>query len=207
MSKVRFPIVLAIFAAMPALGQYKMEPVATPAPAYAAVMQPQGFRIVPPAGGAFCEVWFRAAIPSGPKSDQPNVTFPTIQQGALLGVIRFPGTGADRRGQSIRPGVYTLRYSNYPVNGDHQGVAPQRDFVLLVPADDDKDPNATPAFDQLVDMSRKASRTPHPAVLSIEPPAGSEFPAFGQEGEKDWVLSIKAGSTPLSIILVGKAEG
>jgi hypothetical protein len=124
-----------------------------------------------------------------------------------LGVLRFPSAGADRRGQTIKPGVYTLRYGLYPVNGDHQGAAPQRDFAVLTPIAEDKDPNSTPAFDDLMAMSRKASGTPHPAVLSLEPPAaGSSAPSLNKEGEKDWSLSFKLGDTPMAIILVGKAE-
>ena len=54
-------------------------------------------------------------------------------------MIRLPERGADRRGQTIKPGVYTLRYGNYPQNGDHQGVEPQRDFLVLSPVAEDKD--------------------------------------------------------------------
>jgi hypothetical protein len=146
-------------------------------------------------------------MPSGPKSAEDAVAFPSIPHGSFLGILRFPSTGADRRGQTIKPGVYTLRYSQYPVNGDHQGAAPQRDFAVLTPIADDKDPNATPAFYPLMAMSRKASGTPQPAVLSHEPPAGgATAPSLGQEGEKDWSLTFKLGDTPMAIILVGKAE-
>jgi len=110
-------------------------------------------------------------------------------------------------GQTIQPGVYTLRYSNYPVDGAHVGVAPQRDFVLLTPIANDADPNATPAFDALVQMSAKASGTPHPAVLSVETPAGSTFPEVTKEGDHDWVLNVKIGDLPLAIIVAGKYEG
>jgi hypothetical protein len=187
-----------------------MEPLAAPPAdlpaAYASLIQKSGYRVSGPAG-PFCDIWFRTTLPSGPKSAEDAVSFPTIPQGALLGVISFPGKGADRRGQTIKPGLYTLRYSLYPINGDHQGVAPQRDFAVLSPIADDKDPNATPAFDPLVEMSRKASGTPHPAVLSIEtPPSGATAPSLNQEGEKDWTLAVKVGETSFAIIVVGKSD-
>jgi hypothetical protein len=123
-------------------------------------------------------------------------------------VIRFPGKGADRRGQVIPAGVYTLRYSLFPVDGAHSGVAPQRDFALLTPLAADPDPAAKPAFDDLVKMSGKASGTPHPAVLSLEtPPAGATAPSVVKEGEHDWTLTLKAGDVTFSIIVVGKSEG
>ena len=188
---------------------YKLEPVATPAPdvpaAIAAEIQPQGFRVVGPKG-PWCEIWFRKSIPQGPKASDDAIAF-RIPQGTLVGVLRFPATGADRRDQVIKPGVYTLRYSDYPVDGAHQGVAPQRDFALMVPAAADTDPNATPDFKTLVQWSLKASGTTHPAVLSIEPPAGTTFPALGKEGDNDWVLSVKIGDFPFAIILVGKTQG
>jgi hypothetical protein len=193
-----------------AFAQYKMEPVNAPpsdAPAeYATLLQKSGYRVAG-ASGPFCEVWFRTALPSGPKSSEDAVAFPTIPQGAFLGVVRFPGKGADRRGQGIKPGLYTMRYALYPINGDHQGVAPQRDFAVLTPIAEDKDPNATPAFEPLMAQSRKASGTPHPAVLSLEPPpAGATAPALTQEGDKDWSLTVKIGDTPVAMILVGKSD-
>src|SRR5437660_7592184 len=123
---------LLIMAAGAAFSQYKAQPAGTPpadlAPSVAATLQKEGSKVVAGSGTAFCEIWFRTTAPSGPKTSEDAVSLPTIPQGALLGALRFPGKGADRRGQGIKPGVYTLRYVLQPVNGDHQGVAPQRDF-------------------------------------------------------------------------------
>ena len=187
---------------------YKLEPVATAAPglpaAYAAVIQTEGYRLIGPSG-PWCEIWFRKSIPTGAQPADNAIVFP-IAQGTLVGILRFPATGADRRGQTIKPGVYTLRYGIQPVDGAHVGVAPQRDFALLTPIADDAEPTATPAFAALVQMSTKASGTPHPAVISIEPPSGTTFPAITKEGDHDWVLNVKIGDLPVAIILAGKVE-
>src|SRR6185369_12111942 len=172
--------------------------------AYAGIIDNKGFRIVGPSG-PWCEVWVRSSMATGPKSADRAVTLP-IAQGTLLGILRFPGKGADRRDQSIKAGIYTMRYSTYPVDGAHQGVATQRDFALLTPIANDPDPNATPEFAKLVEQS-KTSGTPHPVVLSIEPPAGSTLPALTKEGEHDVVLNVKIGDVPVAVIVVGKAEG
>jgi hypothetical protein len=195
-------------AAFLALAQdYKLEPIATPPPglpaAYAAEIQSQGYRING-ASGPWCEIWFRKAIPTGAKPTDPAIVFP-IAQGTLIAVLRFPKEGADRRGQAIKPGLYTLRYSNFPTDGAHQGVAPQRDFALATPIANDPDPKATPDFDKLVAQS-KTSGTAHAAVFSLEPPSGTTFPALAKEGEHDTALSVKAGDLPIAIILAGKAE-
>ncbi len=188
---------------------YKLEPLASPAPdlpaAFSAVVQPQGFRVVGPKG-PWCEIWFRKTIPQGTKPSDDSIAL-AIPQGTFIGILRFPAEGRDRRDQVIKAGVYTLRYSDYPVDGAHQGVAPQRDFALMTPIAADADPAATPDFKTLVQWSTKASGTTHPAVLSLEPPSGTTFPAFAKEGENDWVLSVKVGDTPLAIILAGKAQG
>ena len=123
-----------------------------------------------------------------------------------MGVVRFPEKHSDRRGQQIKAGVYTMRYSYFPQNGDHQGVAPQRDFLLLTPAADDTDLDSKPTFEGLTEMSRKASGTPHPSVFSFWKEEDNFKPGLQVMGEHDWVLFTNAGGLNLGIILVGSAD-
>lgn len=209
MTKCMMALVLMAGFAFP---QYKLDSAGAPpdglAPAVSAVLAQPGTRIHNPDGSVLCEVWMRSEVPAGTGSSEANVAYPSIPHGALLGVIRFPANGSDRRGQTIKPGVYTLRFSLYPVDGAHQGVAPQRDFLILVPAADDSDPAAMPEYAELMKWSQKASGTPHPAVLSIAPPLeDAPNPGFVKEGEHDWMFNTKAGATPIGIILVGTFEG
>jgi hypothetical protein len=190
--------------------QYKVEllsaaPDGLPS-AYASVIQAQGYRVSGPSG-VWCELWPAKSIASSGKPSDAAITF-GITQGALVGILRFPGKGADRRGQVIPAGLYTMRYSDFPADGAHQGAAPQRDFALLTPIASDTDPAAKPEFDALVKWSIKASGTNHPAVFSMESaPAGAAAGSLTKEGENDWTLTIKAGDITFSVILVGKAEG
>jgi hypothetical protein len=189
---------------------YKVEAISSAPPglpaAYASVVQAQGYR-VSGASGVWCEVWVANAVPSGGKPSDAAITF-GIPQGAFLGILRFPGKGADRRGQVIQPGIYTMRYSTFPADGAHQGAAPQRDFALLTPIASDPDPAAKPDFAALAQWSIKASGTNHPAVFSMEsPPQGAAVGSLTKEGENDWTLTVKSGDITFSIILVGKAEG
>src|ERR1041385_3087963 len=160
--------VLPLLAVSSLFAQYKVEPVSSPAPALAGAMQAQGYRVSGPSG-PWCEVWLAKSISVGGEAAGDAVTF-GIAQGTLLGVLRFPGKGADRRDQVIPAGVYTMRYSNFPADGAHQGAAPQRDFALLTPIASDADPAAKPDFATLVQWSSKASGTSHPAVFSLEVP-------------------------------------
>ena len=201
----------ACLAAAAALAQYKVEPAgAPPADLTSAIREAlvkEGARVVAPNGKPFCEIWLRAKAPSGPATTEQNVSLTTIPHGALVGVIRFPAQGADRRGQVIQPGVYTLRFAHYPVDGAHQGVSPQRDFLKIIPAAKDTDLNATPSYDDLIKMSNEASHTSHPAILSIwkhDGPAGP--PLIEQEGE-DWVLHLTLGDVYVGILIVGAFQG
>lgn len=203
---MRFLLIPVLFSAV-AFGQYKADPAGPPPSEVAAsisgALQKDGTKISNN-GKPYLEIWLRTDKPAGGKTEEGQ-TLTGVAQGALIGVIKFETKGQDRRGQGIQPGVYTLRYSLIPINGDHQGAAPQRDFVLMVPAANDKDLNAAPAFDALVDMSKKASGTPHPAVLSLYK-ADSDFaPGFSKQGDTDWVLQAKLGDTPIGITLVGIA--
>ncbi len=199
-----------LLAATAVFAQYKLQPSGDPpseaAAPILATLNKAGSKIVADNGSAFVEIWLRSTMPSGPASSETSVTLPTIPLGALLGVLRFPAKGSDRRGQTIAPGVYTLRYGNYPVNGNHQGVAPQRDFLILVPAALDKSADPIADFDKLMDLSRKAAASAHPAVLSFWKADSDQKPGFEKQGEKDWVLSAKLGDTLVSIILIGKSE-
>jgi hypothetical protein len=203
---IRSVVTLLIFA-FTVLGQYKAGPIGPPpaevAPSIAQVLEKTGFQISNNSG-PYCEVWFRASLPAGAVSKEPNATLPNVRTGTLLGLIRFDGNGEDRRGQTIKSGVYTLRYGIMPMNGNHEGAAPQRDFLLLTPAGDDPDASSTPDFDALVAMSRRASRTPHPAILSFWK-TSTDATGFSEQGESDWVLQTKLGDTPIAVILAGTA--
>ena len=174
-------------------------------PAIAGVLQKDGIR-VKDGNKVVCELWFRSKVPSGAKTAEDNVTLSTTPLGTLVGVANFPAAGSDRRGQTVKPGLYTMRLGFFPQNGDHQGVAPQRDFFLLLSAAEDKDPNANLAFEPLTKLSMKASGTPHPLVFSVWK-ADSDFKAgISQQGETDWVLQTKIGDLPVAMIVAGKTD-
>ncbi len=191
--------------------EYRLEKAGAPpaelAPSVAGLLAKDGHRAVTAAGKPAFEIWLRAEAPKGPLVAEENASFDTIPQGTLMAVVRFPEKWADRRGQTVKPGIYTMRYSLFPITGDHQGVAPQRDFYLITPAAADSTGTATPGFRDLVAMSMKATGTPHPGVFSIWKPEPAEFKAgFHKEGEHEWVFSEKIGDLPVSVILVGQAD-
>src|SRR3954468_2457587 len=108
MSNRFFPLFLALSSVFCAGAQnYKVEPISTAAPgvsgAMASAIQSQGSRIAGPSG-VWCEVWPAKSIPVAGKPSDGSVAL-GIAQGTLLGVLRFPAKGADRRDQVIPAGV------------------------------------------------------------------------------------------------------
>ena len=79
-------------------------------------------------------------------------------------------TSADNRSPK---GTYTLRYGLLPNDGNHMGVAPNRDFLLLLPLLTDSDPATVYTEKQLYRASGKVAGGAHPTVLSLIAAEGS----------------------------------
>lgn len=201
------PVFAAFMFASAASAQYKSTPGLAPSSeipaAFSSKLAP-GFQIADASGKPYCEIWFVRTAPSGPKTNDDSVTLQTFPVGSLLGVVRFDGNGSDRRGQQVKPGVYTLRYGWMPNTGTHVGAAPQRDFGLLIRIADDKDPAAALTLDQTINLSRQASGTGHPFVFSLASGTGSE--GFTKENDRDWTLHTKIGDQAVDMIVIGKVE-
>ncbi|PYV90350.1 MAG: hypothetical protein DMG05_10695 [Acidobacteria bacterium] len=222
MKRILFLIALIlIFLAQAAgalAGSYKIENVTSlpegVADAIKNTLQAQGVRVVNEQGSAWCEVWLRKEIANTNKPASPDAKYPGLHIGSLLGVMKFPANGSDYRGQAIKPGIYTMRYCLILQDGNHMGAAPIPDFVLLIPASEDtKDPDATLSVEEVVNLSRKASGTNHPAVINLAPPPGSiNTPLLEKDDSDRWVLKSKtelkpAADLPIGIVVFGRAEG
>src|SRR5512147_550055 len=139
-------------------------------PAVRAALEASGARLVRPDGSVLCEIWMRKELPPAKAPAAKGAGYPELSQSMIVGVISFSNGGKDFRGQAIKPGFYTMRYELLPEDGNHMGVAPSRDFVLLLRAGDDSDPNATYDFGQLVKLSAPAAGTNHPAAFVLLAP-------------------------------------
>jgi len=197
---------------------YKLETVSTAPEGLSAklqaMLQSSGYKVLNEQGSAWCEVWVRKEIANLGKPAAPGANYPALHLGQLVGIMKFSETGADYRGQAIKPGVYTLRYCLILQDGNHLGAAPILDFVLLVPAaEDTKDADAVMSTAEVVALSRKASGTNHPAVINMAPtPDAASTPSLEKDGLDHWVLKVKtqskpAADLPIGIIVVGRAEG
>ena len=146
--------------AQPRVSALAEKPPADLAPAIASLLQATGVKAG--VGDATLDIWWVQSIGS-------DGGWSGVESGTLVGAIRVTGAFKEIRGKAVAPGVYTLRYGQQPQNGDHLGISPYRDFLLLSPASVDKDPKVL-GFDGVVALSKQVIGTSHPASLSIDPP-------------------------------------
>jgi hypothetical protein len=212
----------ALFAASSAAAQtYEVETVNVPAPQELAVpvrdaLSSNAVRVSGPQG-ILCEIWLRKAVPaSATPSGELGVAYGQLSDGTLVGAIRFAAAAKDYRQQETKPGVYTLRYALQPVDGNHQGVSPYRDYLLLAPAAADTSVASLNDKDMYA-LSRKASGTGHPSVWSLVAADGapSALPGIVHQDDGDlWVVYFQAPLQPagsalspvkIGLVIVGHA--
>ena len=96
----------------------------------AAAVDPKGQTVVGKEG-AVCSVWLVKELPIKANFKPTlNVKYP-FAPGELIGVLQVQAKSkfTDFRGQEIKPGVFTLRYSQQPEDGNQIGRASCRERV------------------------------------------------------------------------------
>lgn len=129
-----------------------------------------------------------------------------VPEGTLVGAVRIAEPYPDIRGRRMKPGVYTLRFALQPMNGDHLGVSPHREFLLVVPAASDTTV-APLGYQGTVDLSKQATGSSHPAAWSLDPPDAAGEPLRSvTNDEGHHAIVFRAGSLSFGLILIGKIE-
>ncbi|OFW46942.1 MAG: hypothetical protein A3J29_09230 [Acidobacteria bacterium RIFCSPLOWO2_12_FULL_67_14b] len=153
------------------------------------------------------EIWWATGV--AVTAEGPG--WSNVESGTLVGGMRVTGAFKEIRGKVVKPGVYTLRYGQQPQNGDHLGISPFREFLLLSPAAVDRDPEI-PGFDGAVALAKQTIGTSHPASLSLDPPEdapGAVLSAYKNDsGHAGVVFEVKqtgkgAATIRFGLILVG----
>lgn len=185
------------------------QPPSDLAPAVRGLLAPGGVRVKGP--GVTIDFWWVKTLPLQPGAAAP--AWQQVEEGTLVGAARLDAQYRDIRGRAIKPGVYTLRYGIQPANGDHLGVSPFRDFLLLSPAPADTDVKPT-GHDGSVDLSKLTIGGSHPAVWSLDPPVAASDAAplsahTNDAGQEAIIFDVPTSTgAPLrfGLILVGKIE-
>ncbi len=210
-------LLLFVFAPLAFAQDYKVESIAAlkdaaVTEAVRGALEDKGLRVTDGKGKTVCDIWFRKEVPTS-KADIPGASFGQIAEGTLVGVINFPANTSDFRGQGIKAGFYTLRYALILQDGNHLGVSPARDFFLICPAADDKDPNATMKMEDMLKLSRAAAGAGHPSpwFFGIATSADKELPKIVKNEHEHVILetklTTKAGPISIGLIVIGRTEG
>ncbi len=172
------------------------------------LLAPTGYRVFPDANAPALEIWFRKEIPAQPKPSASDAIYERLAESTLVGVLHSGKPFQDYRGQSIAAGFFTLRYALMPNDGNHLGVAPSRDFLLLIPVAVDPGADKTLKFQDQVALSRQASGTKHPAPLSLVQAEGGSALTNDDEGHVIFTTRVRLSSgeeIPLSLVVKGTA--
>lgn len=175
-------------------------------------LEEKGNKIVLSDGSPHCEIWFRKGVPTAAKKDISGAFYTEITDSAVIAVINFPKAFSDFRGQEVKAGAYTLRYALHPTDGNHMGISPYRDFLLLSPVAIDQNVDTTYKFEELVKMSAKSLGGNHPAMMSLVLAEGAGDAAKLTENEHGHlVLTAKlktstGGELAMAFVVKGQAE-
>lgn len=201
--------------------EHQVEPLDAPppegvAPAIAEQLDSGAFKVLRGAKRTtLLEFWPVKQWPVQADFSPSNTILYPLEMGQLIGVVRYARKGGDFRGQQIPSGVYTVRYALQPVDGNHVGTSDTRDFLLLLPAEQDSDSAPLDKSD-LFKLSAQASGTTHPAMLSLlsAGDAAGSLPAIEHDEVRDlWSVRFAnptaAGETTdelvVKLVVVGKA--
>lgn len=192
---------------------YRVEPLAESPPIselkedIAGKLKTDGVRIIRGTKTTYCDIWLckKWDVPAD-FEPTPEVLYP-FEAGQLIGVVRFGRKGADFRDQDIAKGVYTIRYSQQPVDGAHVGTSLIRDCLVLVRAEDEQ--NAAPTGnDDLVERSSAAAESGHPGLFSMQHLTSKKFPSMRHTDETDWWILALQGTVgekalPIEFVISG----
>ena len=140
----------------------------------------------------------------------------SIGEGAMRGLGGSSRLAYTKAGFGSFRLIFTARLN--PVNGDHLGVSPFRDYSLLLPAAKDRSVASLPRK-QLETQSSESAGSSHPAVFfMLDVPASTKTPSMIHDEEKNtWRVAVplnlavkgesKPVTQPVSIIVVGVSEG
>jgi hypothetical protein len=137
------------------------------------------------------QAWFRQEVPL--KSKPSGDALLSIPETTVMGVFSIQDKGfQDYKGNDIPLGTYTARFGLQPQDGDHLGTADFNSFLILIPADSDKELNGIDKFKPMVKASGKATASGHPVVISLRPASGgADSPALTEPAPEHKAIRLK----------------
>lgn len=208
---------LTTFAADLKLATVEKLPEGVPA-MIAEQLAPTGYSVASD-NGVVCNVWLLKTVAINAGFEPSLAVKYPFSNGQLIGLIQIVQESqyTDFRGQELKPGVFTLRYGLQPEDGNHIGTSEVRDFLLAVPAAQDKSPAVLSDEFAFFNNSAKTAGTAHPAIFALqvnEKPSDKPTLEHQEAGEL-WILNLTASGlagekevkVPIKLVVVGISEG
>jgi hypothetical protein len=166
----------------------------------------RGVRVT--AGEATIDFWWLKALPAAASA---GFSWSGVPEGTFVGAARVTGKHEDIRGRTVREGVYTLRLGLQPQNGDHLGTSPYREFLLVIQAAQDTDPQPL-GHETAVELAGLTIKSSHPAIWSLDPPVTDAQPLSvvtndaGHQGVIFEIAMSNGGKARFGLIVIGEIE-
>jgi hypothetical protein len=180
----------------------------------AKLLSDKGIRVKRGSTRTACEIWLCKEWKIDADFEANEERLYPFEPGQLIGLLHFSRRGSDFRDQQVSSGWYTLRFGLQPIDGNHEGTSPTRDFLLLVDAEQD-DPEEFWGTDELNEASSEAAGTSHPAMLCLRRATEGGKLTIRHDERTDWwtlhavgkgVSGDKARDVPVDLVVVGHAE-
>jgi hypothetical protein len=178
------------------------------------VISDRGYRIKS-GSRTTAEIWLCKQWQVDPSFEKSMQRLYPFQPGDLIGMLHFSRRGSDFRDQQMSSGWYTLRFALQPIDGNHIGTSPTRDFLVMVDASEDA-ADKDWGEDDLNEASAGAAGSAHPAMICLQAPRESgEAPSIRHDEANDWWIlraqgtgigaDGKAMELPIEMVVAGHA--
>jgi hypothetical protein len=121
-----------------------------------------------------CEIFLAKTVATqSAKPASGKIRYGTLKPGALVGVVHLlpeatEDYSVDSHDQKLKPGYYTMRYAVMPAGTYEHGVE-LGDFVVLIPANLDQDPERILTPEELAHLGSVSTGTDTAATMPMVP--------------------------------------
>ncbi|MBI3875815.1 MAG: hypothetical protein HY300_07630 [Verrucomicrobia bacterium] len=195
----------------------KKEPPAALDASIRKLLSPQAVQVLED-GKPVLEFWFCSEVAASAKPESVAKALDALKPVTLAGAVAVSGKQQRTyRDTDLAEGVYTMRFSLQPQDGDHLGSADYPYFLALIPAKLDTKPDSFANYTAMVKASGKETSSGHPIVFSLRPTSDGEAPKLLEPAAEHKSVRVKLNAKPaggdatvplvFEIVVKGKAKG
>ena len=143
------------------------------------------------------EFWFLKEIPLQSKPASAAKALDAVKETTLIGAAAIGQSRRDYKDNELGQGVYTMRFSLQPNDGDHLGTADHPYFLVLIPARLDTAPDGLATYRAMTKASGRGTASGHPIILSLRPVSSSEgeLPKLTEPASEHKAIRLKVAGT------------